>query len=166
MKRNESDFQEDVLHYLNKQRIWHKRTQMGMDSGLPDIIAIVNGVFVGIELKREDGKGNATLQQLKVLSEINEAGACAQLISSMEELVTLIDTVRASQRNKVSLDIPKEAIEVVIFKAYNAGTRPEALVRQSELHCPTCDELLANHYFFLPSACPRCKQRIKRKETK
>lgn len=87
---SEKDFQNRVLQYLNEHKVWHYRTQMGMQAGLPDIIAIVNGMFVGIELKREDGKGRATLQQEKVIADIRSAGGVAAIISGMEDLETLL----------------------------------------------------------------------------
>ena len=90
MSRIESDFQKDVIKFLKEQDIWFYRTQMGQQSGLPDIIACVNGMFVGLELKREDGKGRLTLQQAKVLEDINDSGGAAFEVSSMKEVENII----------------------------------------------------------------------------
>jgi len=79
-----------IQAYLNKHRIWHYRTQMGMAAGLPDIIAIYRGYFVGLELKRPDGKGKATLQQEKVINDIQEAGGFAAIIESEAQLQWLL----------------------------------------------------------------------------
>lgn len=92
-KRLESDLQADVLAYLQKHKIWHYRTQMGQQSGLPDIIACVLGEFVGIELKREDGTGAATKQQSKVLEDINASGGVGLLIDSLDDLKRLIEVI-------------------------------------------------------------------------
>lgn len=89
--RDEYDFQKDVIAYLKKNKIWHYRTQMGSNSGLPDIIACYRGMFVGIELKREDGKGKPTEQQLKVQDDIEDAGGTGLIISSIEELHKALD---------------------------------------------------------------------------
>ena len=84
--RDEYDFQKDVVKYLNKNRIYHMRTQMGATSGYPDIIACYKGFFLGIELKREDGNGRPTEQQLKVQKDIQEANGFSCIISSLLEL--------------------------------------------------------------------------------
>lgn len=62
------------------------RLQMGAQSGYPDIIVCYNGFFIGIELKREDGKGAPTEQQLKMRMDIESSGGKSVIISSMEEL--------------------------------------------------------------------------------
>jgi hypothetical protein len=89
--RNEYDFQKEVLAYLNANHIWHYRTQMGTQSGLPDIIACYRGFFVGLELKREDKKGRPTEQQLKVNKDLKESGATAEFIDNMEDLIRLFE---------------------------------------------------------------------------
>lgn len=86
MSRLESDLQRDVIKYLKGHKIYHYRTQMGTMSGLPDIIACVNGFFVGIELKREDGKGKPSAQQLQVKKTIEDSNGLCLIIDSIEEL--------------------------------------------------------------------------------
>ena len=93
MSRLESEFQKEVLTYLKAHKIWHYRTQMGTQSGLPDIIACVHGLFVGLELKRPDGKGKLTLQQEKVIKDIKATGGFAWSISDMEQLKALLDFI-------------------------------------------------------------------------
>lgn len=86
----EKTFQNEVIKYLKKHKIWHYRSQMGNMSGLPDIIACYEGIFVGIELKRPDGKGRATQQQLLTIDQIFNAGGIAGVIESIDQLEKLL----------------------------------------------------------------------------
>jgi len=86
MNRLEKDLQKDVLKFVKEQGIFHIRTQMGTKSGLPDVILCHAGRFIGIELKREDGVGFATAQQLMVGKDIQKSGGEFYVISSLVEL--------------------------------------------------------------------------------
>lgn len=52
-------------------------------SGTPDILACINGYFVGIEVKRE--KGIASKLQEEVIKEINTNKGKAKIVYSFEE---------------------------------------------------------------------------------
>ena len=86
----EKKLQDAILAYLHKEKIWCKRTQMGMDSGLPDIYCIINGYYVGIEVKRPDGTGRATLQQKKVIADIRKAGGIAACVAGLQDVEALV----------------------------------------------------------------------------
>lgn len=92
----EGKFQDAVQTYLNARKILNFRTQMGWLSGLPDIIAIYKGYFIGIELKRPDKKGVASGQQEYIIDIIRKAGAIAGIVESMEDLENLLE--EAEQR--------------------------------------------------------------------
>lgn len=92
-KRLESDLLTDVHDYLIKMRVWHYRTQMGDLSGLPDIIACVAGHFVGIELKREDGLGKPTKQQLKIACDIIGSGGYGLIIDSLDDVKKVVEEI-------------------------------------------------------------------------
>lgn len=92
-KRLESDLLTDVDDYLTEQRIWHYRTQMGSQSGLPDVIACVAGYFVGIELKREDGLGKPTKQQYKIACDIISSGGYGLIIDALDDLKRLVEEI-------------------------------------------------------------------------
>lgn len=89
----EGDFQEKVILYLIKNRIWHYVNPAHVTFGLPDIIAIYNGYFIGLELKRPDKKGRASKLQELTLDSINEAGGYGRLISSFDELEELFNEI-------------------------------------------------------------------------
>lgn len=62
--------------------------------GVPDFLACVRGMFVGIEAKA--GKNMPTALQLSNLRRIHEAGGCALVIN--EDTVLFLDGVLASVR--------------------------------------------------------------------
>lgn len=94
----ETRFKNQVEKYLNEHRILHFRNQMNSDSGLPDITAIYKGFYIGIELKREDGKGRATKQQEDIIELIKNAGGIAGVVDSMHDLELLLK--QAEDREK------------------------------------------------------------------
>lgn len=89
-KKLELDFQKDVIKYLTRNKIYHIRYTASTTFGVPDIICVLNGYFVGIELKREDGKGRASGLQDLTIKTIRESGGIAGLVSSIEELEELL----------------------------------------------------------------------------
>jgi Holliday junction resolvase len=71
----EAQFQKKVLEFLRAQNIWYVKYWGGgqfTKAGIPDILACVNGHFVGIELKSETGR-LSKLQEYN-LDRIKEAG--------------------------------------------------------------------------------------------
>ena len=87
----EGKLQDAVQAYLNARKIFNFRTQMGYNSGYPDIIAIYKGYFIGIELKRPDKKGVATEQQSKFVEYIRNANGIAGIVESIEDLESLLE---------------------------------------------------------------------------
>lgn len=95
----EGKLQSLVQTYLNARKILNFRTQMGYQSGLPDIIAIYKGYFIGIELKRPDKKGVATGQQSFIIKTLQKAGAIAGIVESIEDLEKLLN--KAEEEDKL-----------------------------------------------------------------
>lgn len=90
-------FQKEVIKWLNKHKIYHFRTQMGNKSGLPDIICCINGIFVGLELKRPDGKGKPTKQQEKICKDINDIGGVGLFVTSIDTLQDLCNYLNTNK---------------------------------------------------------------------
>lgn len=90
----ESKLQDKIINYLIRNNIWHFRYNASATFGLPDIIIIKNGYFVGVEVKREDGKGKSTELQVKVIESIINSGGYGAVVSSMEEFLGLLNSVR------------------------------------------------------------------------
>lgn len=88
----ESKIQKEVLKYLNDNKIWHFRYQAQANkNGLPDIMALYKGVFMGIELKKDDGV--PTTLQLKKLKGIETSGGLGLLIRDVNELKDIIKEI-------------------------------------------------------------------------
>lgn len=89
-KRLEIDLQNDIVKDLTARGLYHFRYTASTTFGVPDVVAIVHGLFVGIEIKREDGKGRASgLQELTVKA-ITKSGGLARVISSWDEYQDLL----------------------------------------------------------------------------
>lgn len=61
-----------------------------MMSGLPDLIVCAEGLFIGLETKHPETRGNVSPRQVYVHSQINEAGGTAVVVTSAEEALRVI----------------------------------------------------------------------------
>jgi hypothetical protein len=84
---------EKVLAYLQSRHIWHFVYVANVTYGLPDIIAIHHGKFVGLELKTEDGTGRPTLLQTLTRDGIIEAGGYAIISEDLVEIIELFERI-------------------------------------------------------------------------
>lgn len=77
MKTPEGYEKDDICKYLDEIGAWYFKTYTGGfgKRGAPDILACLDGVFVGIEVKRE-GKEPTPIQH-KRMAEIMHAGGLA-----------------------------------------------------------------------------------------
>lgn len=91
-KNPETRYQERVLEYLNSEvgGYWVKiHASSYQTRGKPDIIGCYKGRFIGIELKRPDGKGRLAKLQQYNLRLIKENGGVGIENASLEELKEL-----------------------------------------------------------------------------
>ncbi len=70
-----------------------------MSSGIPDIIGTYKGVFIALEVKRPNQKYGATLTQQLTIKKINEAGAIARVIESVEGALSIIREIDGKAQN-------------------------------------------------------------------
>ena len=93
MNKIESKVQEEIISYLKKNRIYHFRFQAQSNlNGLPDIICLYKGFFIGLELKREKG-GTPTGLQLRKIKAINDNGGVGIIVRSVYEVEMLLDVI-------------------------------------------------------------------------
>lgn len=89
----EKQFENKIKDYLKSKGCWHvKFFANGMTrSGIPDILACVNGRFVAIEVKAENGRPSKL--QLWNVEKIKEANGIAVIAypKDWEKLKQLID---------------------------------------------------------------------------
>jgi Holliday junction resolvase len=65
-------------------------------SGVPDVVACINGKFVGIEAKADMKKNKPTALQVKNLNQIKEAGGISLVIdaNNLDHLITTLETIK------------------------------------------------------------------------
>jgi len=100
IKLKEKDTQRTVLDWLALNRIFHYRNNSGAMSGVhngkqrffrfgakgsPDIVAVVRGQFVGIEVKGSDGRQSP--DQKKFEEELTKSGGIYILARSLEVVI-------------------------------------------------------------------------------
>lgn len=91
---SESAFQKKVLNWLRSvPECYVVKVVRANRSGVPDLLICKNGVFVGVELKKEDGQ-LSPLQKIH-LSEIKQSGGISMTIkpSSFIALKSLIESL-------------------------------------------------------------------------
>jgi len=77
---NETQFKQKVQKFLDSQGVYHVK-QLGCaytKSGIPDLLACVNGYFLGIELKVKPNKPSEL--QLYNVDQIRKAGGVAFIL--------------------------------------------------------------------------------------
>lgn len=99
MSSTEKATQKAVLDYLTAKGIFHWRQNSGAIktrghfykfasiNGIPDIVAIVNGQFIGLEIKDIDGKQND--DQIEFQRLLEESGGKYYVIRSIDEVIQL-----------------------------------------------------------------------------
>lgn len=77
----ESAFQKQVIKFLKEKDVWHVKYWAGSQytkEGIPDILACIDGVFHGIELKTDVGVPSKL--QLYNIHKINDSGGEAYIL--------------------------------------------------------------------------------------
>lgn len=68
-----------------------------MMAGLPDIICCADGLFIGLETKMPQSRGNVSPRQSLVHSQIQNAGGIAHVVCSPQEaLIVVRDAIAAA----------------------------------------------------------------------
>lgn len=94
----EKQFENKIKKFLDEKGAWYIKYWAGVPytkAGVPDILACVEGNFLGIEVKAERGKPE--LLQLRCLQKIHDAGGYALLLypEDFEGFCMLIKMMRA-----------------------------------------------------------------------
>lgn len=105
LKVSEKDAQRAILDYLAAKRIFHYRNNSGAFvmpetattkrrffragvSGAPDIVAVVKGTYVGIEVKASDGRQSDDQKQFQ--EDLERAGGIYVLARGIDEVETAL----------------------------------------------------------------------------
>lgn len=80
---------------LKKEKVWHFSPQSGIygASGIPDIVAIVGGQFIGLECKADGSKKPTALQVLR-MKEIEAAGGKCFVVYDDETIENVMLWIR------------------------------------------------------------------------
>lgn len=97
MAQRESGLSRRIMRALEADGIFCFKVHGGayMMAGLPDIIACVDGQFVGLETKMPDGKGTTEIQRF-IHKKIQAAGGEAHVVHSVDEAKSIISDLRKS----------------------------------------------------------------------
>ena len=92
----ESAITKEILTTINRQPgAWFFKSHGGayQVAGVPDIIGHVDGVFVGLEVKRP-GVGRLTKLQAVTIRRIEQAGGVARVVCSAQEAMEVLEQAR------------------------------------------------------------------------
>jgi hypothetical protein len=110
MVSTEKQTQKACLEYLEALRIFHYRNNSGATviegikgrrfvrfgaSGSPDIIVVINGRYIGFEIK--DIKGKQRENQIAFQKALEEAGGAYHVIRSIDDFISTIDSYRSHE---------------------------------------------------------------------
>jgi hypothetical protein len=100
----ESEIQKQILDYLALRHIFHYRNNSGAfkredghfyrfgATGSPDIVCVINGQYVGIEVKAPKGKQSE--HQKAFQEELERAGGIYILAHSLDEVIAGVISLR------------------------------------------------------------------------
>lgn len=98
----EKTYETKIKRYLDNERIWYVKyfANRNTRSGIPDILACVNGYFVGIEVKAQTG--HPTLLQLRNCQNIRDAGGFAFVLypTGWEQFKEFIHELKRDEFNR------------------------------------------------------------------
>lgn len=94
MTQPEARLQRRIQHYLKSQGIFCFKVHGSefMMAGLPDLIACVDGLFYGLEVKMPGGKPSE--RQLYVHDQIRLSGGDVAVVTSVSEVRAIVEALR------------------------------------------------------------------------
>lgn len=98
MTQAESRISGNILDALRAERVFCFKVHGGpsMMRGLPDIIACVDGQFLGLETKVPERRNNTSPVQLRIHQLMREAGARVEVVCGVKEALSIIDSMRTA----------------------------------------------------------------------
>lgn len=103
---SEKNFEKRVKEFLKQQNCWVLKTWSNgvQRSGVPDLLVCCNGVFLGIELKAQNGKPSEL--QLWNVKKIRESGGVAIVLypNQFEEFKNIIELLKRGYNENVRLN--------------------------------------------------------------
>lgn len=91
MANSEQQIQTKVISVLENRGAYVVKVISASRSGVPDLIACYNGIFIGIEVKKPSTKANVSKLQQHNLNQILKAKGQALVVWSPEQVEELLD---------------------------------------------------------------------------
>lgn len=117
---------ENAIHKLNGYVIKNQASHT-TGAGKPDLSACIEGKYYGIEVKRDKGKVETTIDQIKNLQQIAKAGGFAMWAKS-SKLIWLLKDKLTKDKIKLTNDYQRDL--VIIRRLLN---QPELLFLQYKI---------------------------------
>lgn len=98
----EKDIQRDILYYLELKKVFHYRQNTGAlatptggfirygTTGAPDIVCVIQGKYVGLEIKRPGGR--LSPGQERFAEQLKKAGGDYHVVTSLDDIFQLLKT--------------------------------------------------------------------------
>ena len=106
--------EDKIKDYLEKKHYWYMKVWggSGVKKGVPDIITVINGYFLSLEVKRGDGKGRITPVQKKNADEIKCNNGVPVFISDIHTL-HIVETYLNNNNSIDGLDLSDEDLSLL-----------------------------------------------------
>lgn len=100
----EKIFENEIKKFLKSENCWFVKFWAGpySKSGIPDILCVVNSIFIGIEVKAEKGKpSDLQLYNLKKINECNGIGIILYP-KDFDKFKTIVKEIKSWDMSKIS----------------------------------------------------------------
>jgi len=106
--------EDKIKDYLESKNYWYMKVWggSGVKKGVPDIITVINGYFVSMEVKRADGKGRITPVQKKNAEQIKLNNGIPVFISQLKTL-EIIENYLLHNRKFKKLNLSEDELKVL-----------------------------------------------------
>lgn len=94
--QRESKLSRWIMHALRDRGVWCMKIH-GSEftlAGAPDIIACVDGIFLGLEVKNPGQRHRVSARQHYVHTQVRHSGGIVEVVTSVDEAVAIVTTMR------------------------------------------------------------------------
>lgn len=113
--KSEQALQSKIIKYCREHKIYRLKITGGIPgiyTGCPDLLILINGRYLALEIKRPDGKGKVSPEQYQQGTWIWKSGGYAYVIDSWFDFIDLIEVFEIKQqipfkKQLAQLDIKK-----------------------------------------------------------
>ncbi len=90
----EQDYQKKIVTLLEERGAYVVKVITASKKGVPDVIALCDGVFIAIEVKTPSTMNNVSDLQKYNLKKINDAGGIAIVAWSVDRVEEILDELK------------------------------------------------------------------------